>query len=133
MLHWILWAAAAVAGPMRVTLAGVEPDGQPLVVALFDSAEAFPEDARAKRRWTLAATAETLTLDLGEVAPGTWAITVHHDQDADGELDFRWLPPGPSEGTSASCARRPLAIPTWRSCSFEVSEGPQDLRLQLWY
>ena len=133
MLHWLLWAAAAVAGPLRVTIAGVEPDGQPLIVALFDSSEAFPDGVRARQRWTLAATAETLSLDLGDVPAGTLAITVHHDQDADGELDFRWLPPGPAEGTSASCARRPLAIPTWRSCSFVVSEELQDLRLQLWY
>lgn len=129
-----LWAlGAALAGTVQVELRGLVADGRPVHVRLFNDADAFPSPARAVRTVSTTATATTLTVDLGELAPGRWAVSVHHDQDSDGELDFRWLPPGPAEGTSASCTSRPLAIPAWDSCSVQVGAAAQTLRLVMWY
>lgn len=124
---------AALAGTVTVELRGLVADGRPVHLRLFNQEDAFPSPTRAVRTVSTTATATTLTVDLGELPPGRWAVSVHHDQDADGELDFRWLPPGPAEGTSASCASKPLAIPSWDGCSVQVGAGALVLRLEMWY
>lgn len=126
-----LLVGLGLAGPLTVELTGVVPDGQPLIVALFDASGGFPKAERAVRTRVVPASATTLRIELGEVGAGAWAVTVHHDEDADGQLDFSWLPPGPAEGTSASCPSRPFAMPTWGACSVVPDGSP--LRLTMWY
>ena len=126
-------SASARAASIDLEITGVEVDGAPVIVGLFDSASALPHAERAARTVTLPASQSTLRVHVDDLAPGSWGVTVHHDQNGDGKLNFRWFPPGPSEGTSASCPRRPLAMPTWGSCSFALTEGGALTQLVIWY
>lgn len=128
----MIWlVATASAATLEIT--GLSADGAPLVVGLYDTSEGFPASESATRTLTATASASTVTVDLGELPPGTWAVTVHHDQNSNGELDFRWLPPGPSEGTSATCADKPFALPSWDDCSFVVADDQPSLSVAMWY
>ena len=125
--------ASAWGAALDVEIRGLRPDGGPVIVALFSARAGFPRMQAAQRRITVRADAEIMRVPLGEVGSGVWALAVHHDQDGDGVLDFRWFPPGPAEGTSASCPRRPLAMPAWSSCSFLVGSTPMLRTLEMWY
>lgn len=123
------WAAE-----VQLELVGLRPDGQPVEVAIFSAENAgFPKMEKAVRRLRAVASSSTLLLPLGELALGDWAIAVHHDQNANGELDFSWFPPGPAEGTSASCQSRPFAMPSWSACHFLVAPEGIKQRLEMWY
>ncbi|HNC97643.1 MAG TPA: DUF2141 domain-containing protein [Myxococcota bacterium] len=129
-----LLLAAAQAAEVHLELVGVRADGKPIEVALFSSEqEGFPKMDRAVRRLQVVASAATLVLPLGELGAGDWAVAVHHDQNANGSLDFSWFPPGPSEGTSASCGSRPFAMPSWSACHFQVAAESLKQRLEMWY
>lgn len=128
----MIWCIAA-APAATVEITGLTADGAPVVVGVFQTAEGFPAVESATRTVQTTASTETITVDVGELGPGTWAVTVHHDQNANGELDFRWLPPGPSEGTSASCAAKPFALPSWDACWFVVESEQPSLYLTMWY
>jgi uncharacterized protein (DUF2141 family) len=129
-----LIVASAQAAEVQLELVGVLADGKPIEVALFSSdQEGFPKIEKALRRLQVVASATTLVVPLGELVPGDWAIAVHHDQNANGELDFSWFPPGPSEGTAASCSSRPFAMPAWSACHFQVATESLKQRLEMWY
>jgi uncharacterized protein (DUF2141 family) len=123
----------SMAATIQLKLDGVVADGMPLRVAVFNSEESWLEEGGTERVFTVAAGTDTVTLDLGELPAGRWAVSVHHDQDDDGEIDFGWLPPGPTEGTSASCSSRPLTVPSWKGCSFEVTDQDAVLTMEMWY
>lgn len=128
----LLLAGLARAATVEVAVDGLVPDGAPVIVALFTGSSGFPTIERAAAVQRTVASATRVSVRFEGVADGTVAVAVHHDQDGDGTLDFRWLPPGPAEGTSASCAERPLAIPRWSACSRAVS-GDAALVLSMWY
>lgn len=127
----LLWSGLSLAVTLQIR--DVVPDGKPVIIGIFSDGSSFPTLSRASRTLTVPASAGSLTVDLGALGPGAWAVAVHHDQNNNGDLDFRWLPPGPAEGTSASCPSRPFAMPSWGSCQFVVTDGQQEVRLQMWY
>jgi len=72
---WLLVTGTAAAADLGVRVDGIAPLGGTLRVGLFDSAAGF------------AARGERAELTFGDLPPGRYAVTVHHDADDDGELD----------------------------------------------
>lgn len=73
---------------------------------------------------------ETLCMYLPE--PGSYAVVVFHDANANGELDMGAF--GPREGYGFSNNVRPvLSAPSLRSVSFAVAEGVTRLHIRLRY
>jgi uncharacterized protein (DUF2141 family) len=113
-------------------ITGLTADQATVHVALFLADSGFPKMEKAERSTTVVADAVTKAVRFDGVPAGTYAVALHHDTDGDGDIDFRWFPPGPAEGTSASCADKPLAIPRWKKCNFAVA-GDTTVQLPLWY
>ena len=66
--------------------------------------------------------------------PGSYAVSVYHDADRDGELDFRWLPPGPAEGSGVSNdAPALLGPPSFADSRFTLPAEGRALSIALCY
>ena len=125
--------SAAQAGDVVIRLDGVQTDGAPLVLRVFATEETYPHWGEEVRSLTVPASSATIEMRVSDLAPGRYGFTIHHDHDADGELDFAFLPPGPSEGTAASCTKKPLMAPRWSNCSVQVPADGAELHLPMWY
>jgi len=134
-LSLILLAAlsTAQAGDVVVRVDGVQTDGAPLVLRVFATEESYPDWGEEMHTQTVPASSATIELRVSDLAPGRYGFTVHHDHDADGELDFSFLPPGPAEGTAASCVKKPVMAPRWSSCSVQIPVDDTELHLTMWY
>lgn len=99
VLPLIFAATGAQAATLNITLDGVQPGGGALTVLLFDRAEGFPKEPKARARHTLPAGTTTLALD--GLPPGEYAVMAYHDENGNGELD-RFLGMIPKEGWGLS-------------------------------
>lgn len=92
-----------------------------LLIALYDSAEVFPEDERATRSAIVPATASEHRFEA--LAPGRWAAAVVHDEDGNGELDTN-LVGIPTEGFGFSNgAKARFGPPSFDAASFELTRA----------
>jgi uncharacterized protein (DUF2141 family) len=93
-----------------------------LVCRLFTGPDGFPAKGY-KRLQSVALTARSAECAFGDVPPGTYAVAVFHDENANGKLDTNILGL-PAEGVGTSNNRRPLiGPPTWEGAKFEVRDS----------
>ncbi|SOD89543.1 DUF2141 domain-containing protein [Caenispirillum bisanense] len=125
-------APSAWAAGLTVTVEGVRDDRGDLRIALFDRPETFGETGKQRTRLVLPAAPGEVTAVFADVAPGTYAVTVYHDADRNGELN-RALGLLPSEGWGVSNSAGPLSRPRWETASFSVPEAGATVRIRLHY
>jgi uncharacterized protein (DUF2141 family) len=108
--------------------------GQALV-AIFDAQEAWPKLARALRLEKLKLTGPRLDYTFRDLAPGTYAVSVVHDENENGKLDMKWLPyPHPGEGVGASNdAAATMGPPSWSDARFGLSDKGGVMTIHLRY
>jgi len=109
-------------------------DGQALV-ALYDSADSWLNVPKAAQLVRAKITGAELSLDLKGVKPGSYAVSVIHDANANDKLDMRWLPyPKPKEGSGTSNDAEPKAgPPKWEAAKFDITGAPAVLTITLKY
>jgi len=103
--------------------------------ALFDSPVGFPIDAlgSATKVMVMKVRNEEARCDFEEIPPGTYALTVIHDENMNGKLDTNWLGI-PKEGYAFSNdAKVFLAAPSFSVASFQYDGGIIDLTISLHY
>ena len=130
----VLWAIALARSDHGATLVvdieGLRNRTGVLQVALFRTADGYPQHADlAARTRTVPITLPITVVTFDGLEPGTWALSVLHDENANGRLDTTVLGV-PKEGIGASRdATRRLGEPRFEEARFEV--GADDLRLQV--
>jgi uncharacterized protein (DUF2141 family) len=111
---------------VTVKIEGLKGTEGVALVVLYESAESWLKIPKAAQVVPAKIAGSALTVELKGVKPGTYAVSVIHDENKNNELDMRWLPyPKPKEGSGASgeAASNKLA-PKWESSKFEVpAEG----------
>lgn len=93
-------------------------------LAVFSSAEGYPKDIRkAVRSGSFDADENPLEIELPDLPYGKYAVTVHHDENMDGELNFNLLGI-PTEGIGFS-GNPPIwhGAPSFEKAAFEFREG----------
>ena len=85
----LLGAVPAQAADLTVVVSNITSNAGNVMVGLFDSAAAFPKTVT---QGVLAAAAGRdatgrVTLVLRDLTPGTYAVSVYHDLDANGQLN----------------------------------------------
>jgi uncharacterized protein (DUF2141 family) len=94
---------------------------------LFASPAGFPKEP-TPREQRLAITGGTVRCTFTGVTPGTYAVSVMHDENGNGKLDTN-LFGVPTEGYGVSNNHtHALSAPTWDESKFEVTAG-NDVRL----
>jgi uncharacterized protein (DUF2141 family) len=94
---------------------------------LYASSNGFPKEPTSTEQ-RLPITGGTVRCTFANVAPGTYAVSVMHDENGNGKLDSNFLGI-PTEGYGVSNNHtHAMSAPTWEESKFEVKSG-QDVRL----
>ena len=77
---------------LNVPISGIQkPEGR-ILYSLFSSADGFPDNPqKAYRSGFVNVTERTLSLNIASLPPGTYALSVIHDQNGDGRLNANLL------------------------------------------
>lgn len=137
------WAALVFAGiasaqsspGIRVTILGIRNSTGAVACALFESPEGFPtEFLRFATRITVMRIRDTQArCDFADIAPGTYALAVIHDENRNGKLDANWAGI-PSEGYGFSNdVRAALGPPSFSAASFPYDGRSLALTIRLSY
>jgi uncharacterized protein (DUF2141 family) len=127
-------ALASADNIIHVEVSELRSDKGQILCALFSSAEAFPTKAdKAVARLTAKIAARQAVCDFTGVAPGTYAVSVVHDENANGKLDRNFIGM-PREGVGASNdAKGHMGPPKFSAASFSYKGGRLDLKIHVNY
>src|SRR5260221_874085 len=77
---------------IHVEISGLRSDKGQMLCALYSSAEAFPKKAdKAVARLTANITARQAICDFTGAAPMSYAVSVVHDENSNGQLDTHFI------------------------------------------
>ena len=114
-------AAQADTGTLVVEVRELEFDGGKLRFALFDSDESFFKEAVAYG--DLDVTDSGATWVVNDLPFGTYAVTVHHDVNNNGEMEQHWYgKPKEPTGASTNPSLR-FGPPTFEKTKFEFASA----------
>jgi uncharacterized protein (DUF2141 family) len=119
---------------IHVGISGLRNDKGQVLCALFSSAEAFPTKAdKAVARLTAKIAERQAVCDFTGIAPGTYAVSVVHDENSNGKLDRNFIGM-PREGVGASNdAKGHMGPPKFSAASFRYEGGRMDLKIHVNY
>ena len=119
---------------IHVGISGLRNDKGQVLCALFSSAEAFPTKAdKAVARLTAKIAERQAVCDFTGIAPGTYAVSVVHDENSNGKLDRNFIGM-PREGVGASNdAKGHMGPPKFNAASFPYKGGRLDLKIHVNY
>lgn len=130
------WVHAAPSdGAVRIDIAGVRNSRGDVGCLLFNQADGYPEvHARSHRETHVPIAQDRAVCEFKDLAPGTYAAIVFHDENLSGKLDKNLLGM-PQEGYGASNNVRPrFSAPGFQPASFAVTAGGvTPLTIQLGY
>jgi uncharacterized protein (DUF2141 family) len=119
---------------IHVEIAGLRSDKGQVACALFSSAADFPKRAdKAVARTTSAIVNRHAVCDFSGVAPGTYAVSVFHDENSNGKLDTNFMGI-PREGVGASNnAKGHFGPPKFEAAAFRFEGGRLELKITIGY
>jgi uncharacterized protein (DUF2141 family) len=121
---------------IHVEISGLRSDKGQVLCALYSStqAEAFPKKAdKAVARLTAKIAERGAICDFTGVAPGTYAVSVVHDENSNGKLDTNFIGM-PREGVGASNdAKGHMGPPKFSAASFRYEGRRLDLKIHVNY
>jgi uncharacterized protein (DUF2141 family) len=119
---------------IHVEIAGLRNDKGQVFCALYSSADGFPKDSKkAVARVTSAISHQHAVCEFSGIAPGTYAVSVFHDENSNGKLDTNFMGI-PREGVGASNnAKGHLGPPKFHDAAFHFSGSRLDLQITITY
>jgi uncharacterized protein (DUF2141 family) len=121
---------------IRVEISGLRSDTGQMLCALYSSAqaEAFPKKAdKAVARLTAKIADHEAICEFTGIAPGTYAVSVVHDENSNGKLDTNVIGM-PREGVGASNdAKGHMGPPKFNAAAFQYAGGRLDLKIRVRY
>jgi uncharacterized protein (DUF2141 family) len=117
-----------------VEIVGLRNDKGQVICALFSSADDFPKKTdKAVARTTSLISGRHGACDFPGIAPGTYAVSVFHDENSNGKLDSNFMGI-PREGVGASNdARGHLGPPKFDAASFRYPGGRLEMKITVNY
>ena len=127
------WSHAASAADLSVVAAELRSLDGWVHLALWDRAEGFVEVEHALIRRQKRAQGGRVRFDLGDLAPGLYAVVIFHDENGNGAFDRTWIGL-PAEGLGfSSGAWIGLGAPSFEEAAFELRRDPQEIVVPLRY
>ena len=127
-------AASPQGNVIHVDVLGLRNNKGQVFCALYVSAEGFPKDSqKAIRRDTSSISEKKASCEFSGIEPGTYAVSVFHDENSNGKLDTNFLGI-PREGVGASNdARGHMGPPQFDAAHFQFSGGRLNLKITINY
>ncbi|HJT01783.1 MAG TPA: DUF2141 domain-containing protein [Terriglobales bacterium] len=122
------------ANVIHVGIEGLRSDRGQVLCGLFSSAADFPKKADRAVAHAKSSIADRHAMcEFQDVPPGTYAVSVFHDENLNGKLDTNFLGI-PREGVGASYdAKGHFGLPTFSSAAFQHSSNPTVLKITINY
>ena len=119
---------------IRIVAEGLEHQAGEVRVALFETRSGFPgEPERALQRGIAEMDGATAHFVFEPVPCGTFAVSVFHDEDGDGEMKRDWMG-RPQEGWGVSNdATGKFGPPSFEDSAFDADSDSVTVRLTLRY
>jgi uncharacterized protein (DUF2141 family) len=119
---------------LRAEIVGLHSDQGQVMCALFPSSAGFPGDiSKATGGVSVKIHDGKAVCEFTNVAPGSYAVSVFHDENSNGKLDKKWLVI-PAEGVGASNdAKGSMGPPKFDDARFEYKGGPMTLTIHIVY
>lgn len=127
-------AQASLPG-LHVEILGIRNSIGAVACALFEGPEGFPTEFLrfATNIMMVQVRATKATCDFADIAPGTYALAVIHDENRDGELATNWTGK-PKEGYGFSNdAKGTLGPPSFEAASFSYNGERLNMTITLRY
>lgn len=125
-------ASSVTAGPLKLTVTGVNSDAGQVICRIFDRADSFPTGDVLATVTAPISGGEALC-DFGDVAIGDYAIAAAHDANANDKMDKNFLGL-PREGFGFSRdAKLGFGPPSFDEAVFTVDQRGAKLRLTMKY
>ena len=133
----VLWAGAAQAADLNVTVDGVRNPNGTVVACLWSSGWGFPDCEGQRDNVTvmrMPAQPGSVSFTFPGIAPGKYALSVAHDQNNDGKLERHRFLKYPLEGAGVSnYLTPPKFAPFHHEAQFTVSEPGASITVPLHY
>ena len=119
---------------IHVEIAGLRNDRGQVLCALFSSASGFPKESNKAAARTKSGISEGHAVcEFPAISPGTYAVSVFHDENSNGKLDTKLLGI-PREGVGASNdAKGHFGPPKFDAAKFQFPGGRLDLKITIAY
>jgi len=127
------WAQATAT--ITVKIDGFKGTEGVALVVLYENSESWLKVSKAAQVVHAKITGSALTVELKGVKPGSYAVSVIHDENKNDELDMRWLPyPKPKEGSGSSGeADSSKGPPKWETSKFDVPAAGKTINVAVKY
>jgi uncharacterized protein (DUF2141 family) len=124
----------AAGGTITVTVTGIRSNDGKIMLAMWDQSAGFPTKSRKAMRVHYGTiSAKKSTIRLVGYAPGTYAISVFHDENSNGELDTNFIGM-PKEGVGASNnPKARMGPPKFKDAKFELAADDLGKPIKLAY
>ena len=139
-----LWWGLGISGPaaaqeagttVSVKISGFKGSEGLALVTLYDSEQSWLKVPKAVQVVRAKIAGSALSVDFKDVKPGTYAVSVIHDENKNNELDMRWLPwPKPKEGVGVSNdPENKAGPPKWEAAKFDVANAAVTVKVTVKY
>lgn len=123
---------AAAPATLTITVTGVRSAAGQVTALLFLGEGGFPaKEARALRKVSVPAVQGTVSLRLADVAPGSYAVTIYHDENGNGKLDTNWIGIPKEPVAVSNNAKGRMGPPKYKDAMFVVGGGEKALAISL--
>src|SRR5580692_2732241 len=124
----------SAANLIHVEIGGLRNDKGQVVCDLYSSADGFPKNGdKAVGHATAPISNAHAVCEFPDVKPGTYAVSVFHDENSNGKLDTKFMGM-PREGVGASNnAKGHLGPPKFDAAAFHFSAGRLELKISIIY
>lgn len=121
---------AAESPELSIKVLGIKSDKGQVVITLYKDDSSWLKKEQAVESQSIAASSKEVLAHF-RVKPGTYAVHVFQDENTNGKLDMRWLPPGPAEPWVVSNnAQGTMGPPSYKDAKIDV-QSDQTLSLLL--
>jgi uncharacterized protein (DUF2141 family) len=115
-----------------INLSGLRNTKGQVLLAVHSQSQSFPDKVEnALIRKNIPASQSAISIE--KMVSGTYAISVIHDEDGDGDLDKNFIGI-PTEGFGVSQnVRTMIGAPDFEDCQFELKTSPLQLNIKMRY
>lgn len=125
----LLHTASTMADELIIDIVGIERLGGTMMVAVFDSPKTWDAEKTPVESAKSSVTGPRMRFVFANMAPGTYAVKLYHDENDNGKLDTNMLGI-PSEGYGFSNDKRMMGEPDFNQSMF-VIDGETALQITL--
>jgi uncharacterized protein (DUF2141 family) len=132
-LSTVAFAEASTKGTLTVTVWNIQNDDGQIGCSLYSKEDGFPSDAKkADERMFVKQSSGKATCSFDGVKPGTYAVSVMHDENKDGKLETNMVG-RPKEwwGVSNDVPAERFGPPKYEKASFPFDGSAKTVKVKL--